>query len=103
MDSHTNKNTDRTYPPGVHPNTRRNLRPPWKSGESGNPAGKPRGTANLRTRKYERLGRRIADSPSLAAVVDTPRLDDRAGWRRLYREMLERLRANAATRDQATT
>jgi len=96
--------TDSQHPgPGFHPNSRRHLRPPWKPGQSGNPAGKPRGTRNLRTHKYERLGRRIADSPSLAAVVGAPRLDDRAGWRRLYRETLGRLRANPATRDQAIT
>ena len=29
---------------GKHRNSRRNLKPPWKPGESGNPAGRPRET-----------------------------------------------------------
>jgi hypothetical protein len=40
---------------GQHPNSRRNLCPPWRKGESGNPAGRPSGSYNRRHRGLRRL------------------------------------------------
>ena len=36
------------YAPGKHPNAQKNLRPPWVKGQSGNPKGRPKGSATKR-------------------------------------------------------
>jgi hypothetical protein len=74
----------------IHPN----LRPPWPKGVSGNPAGRRLGSRNRRNITAERIGRRLfSHFPAVAAALEVPALDDRAGWRRLYRETLAECRA----------
>ena len=36
------------YPAGKHPNSQKNLRRPWVRGQSGNPRGRPKGSATRR-------------------------------------------------------
>jgi hypothetical protein len=41
----------------IHPNSLKNLRPPWRRGESGNPKGRPRSGGNRHTLWANRFGR----------------------------------------------
>ncbi len=49
-------------PKGTHPTSKKQLKPAWKKGESGNPNGKPKGTIHLKTRLTEFLLTKPADS-----------------------------------------
>jgi hypothetical protein len=53
------KNTESGSPlPGSEPNSRANLNP-WKPGESGSPAGRPKGSHNIRTILNETFNRYV--------------------------------------------
>jgi hypothetical protein len=55
----TEKNTEPAISlPGSDPNSQANLNP-WKPGESGNPAGRPKGSRNIRTILDEMLHRYV--------------------------------------------
>jgi hypothetical protein len=72
-----------------------NLRPRWRPGESGNPAGRPRGSRNKRSLRAERVGKALlARAPELIELLALPPLDDPEGWQRLYRRTVAALKPN---------
>jgi uncharacterized protein DUF5681 len=81
-----------------------NLAPPWRRGQSGNPAGRPRGSRNHRSVKAERIGKRAAVLvPQLISVIDLPSLGDTGAWQRRYRLAMAELMAGGTGVDDAET
>jgi hypothetical protein len=57
--SNTDPSADKKALPGTHPNSLKNLKKPWEPGQTGNPAGRPKGARTIRNILDEMLNRYV--------------------------------------------
>jgi hypothetical protein len=80
----------------LHRNSLRNLRPPWRPGESGNPHGRAPGSRNRRTLRAEQIGKRVLkDFPDLIDKFERPPITDhQIYYQRRLQELMRDRRTN---------